>query len=161
MIAALSRETRAIGKNGTLLWSVPEDMARFKKLTSGHPVVMGRKTWESIPAKFRPLPGRINIVVTRDTAYVAEGAVVVHSLAEAIEAAIGAAGAEEIFIIGGGELYKEGLPFASRLYLTLVDDNEDGDAYFPEYANDFTKVLLDEQHDHNGLLYSFVTLERD
>lgn len=161
MIAALGRDTRAIGKNGTLLWSVPEDMARFKKLTSGHPVIMGRKTWESIPVRFRPLPGRTNIVVTRDETYAAEGGVVTHSLADALGAAKAAPGAEEIFIMGGGELYREGLPFANRFYLTLVDSNEDGDAYFPEYADTFTKVLLDEQHDHDGLLYSFVTLERD
>ncbi|MDB5245493.1 MAG: dhfrIII [Parcubacteria group bacterium] len=161
MIAALSRDTRAIGRDNKLLWRLPEDMARFTSLTSGHPVIMGRKTWESIPAKFRPLPGRTNVVVTRDEGYAAEGGVVVHSLEDAITAANSASGADEIFIMGGGELYKEALPLANRLYLTIVDSNEDGDAYFPEYADAFTKILLNESHDHDGLLYSFVTLERD
>ncbi|MEO7538268.1 MAG: dihydrofolate reductase [Candidatus Paceibacterota bacterium] len=161
MIAALSRETRVIGKKGTLLWRIPEDHKRFRALTSGHPVIMGRKTWESLPAKFRPLPGRANIVVTRDTTYEAQGAIVVHSLPDALSNAKNAPGSEEIFIIGGGELYREGLPVATRLYLTLVDSNEDGDAYFPEYTDEFTKVLLNEPHEHEGLPYSFVTLERN
>lgn len=160
MIAALSRETRAIGRGNDLLWKIPEDQMRFRKLTSAHPVIMGRKTWESLPERFRPLPGRANIVVTRDETYTAEGAVVVHSLESALAEAKSAAGADEIFIMGGGQLYTEALPIADRLYLTLVDSDEDGDAYFPEYADTFTKVLLDEPHEHERLAYSFVTLER-
>ncbi len=161
LIAALSSKTRAIGRDGNLMWSIPEDLARFKGLTNGHPVVMGRKTWESLPVKFRPLPGRTNIIVTRDSTYDAEGGVVVHSLEEAIAAASRVPGAEEIFIIGGGELYREALPLATRLYLTLVESDEDGDAYFPEYADTFTKILLNESHTPETLSYSFVTLERN
>jgi dihydrofolate reductase len=160
MIAALGRETRAIGRDGKLLWRIPEDMARFKVCTVGHPVIMGRKTWESLPERFRPLSGRTNIVVTRDQAYTAEGGTVVHSLEAAFTVAKSSDGAEEIFVIGGGELYREALPCTTRLYLTLVDSDEEGDAYFPEYANEFTNELAYEEHESDGLRYAWVDLER-
>src|SRR3989344_734446 len=116
IIAALGEQTRALGKNNELLWHIPDDLKRFKELTLGHPVIMGRKTWESLPPKFRPLPGRTNIVVTRQAGYVAEGAVVADSLETARVGATRAPGADEMFVIGGGELYREALPFADRLY---------------------------------------------
>lgn len=140
LIAAISTGSRALGKGGELLWNLPDDLRHFKKITSGHPVIMGRKTWESIPEKFRPLPGRTNIVITRGKDYGAMGAEVVSSFEQAQEAASGAPGSEEIFVIGGGEIYSLALPFASRLYLTLVDDNSLADSFFPEYENNFKIV---------------------
>lgn len=158
LIAALGHE-RAIGKNNQLLWNLPGDMKRFKELTAGHPVIMGRKTWESLPEKFRPLPGRTNFVVTKSGWYEAEGAQTAFSFPEALSYAKDAPGGEEVFVIGGGELYRAALPFASRLYLTLVDDNTPGDVTFPDYS-DFTTELAREAHEERGIRYEFVTLER-
>ena len=160
LIAALGARTRAIGKQGELLWRLPEDLKRFKALTSGHPVIMGRKTWESLPERARPLPGRTNIVVTRQPEYEAPGAVVTDSLEAALAAAARADGADEVFVIGGGELYAAALPRASRLYLTLVDSDAEGDAFFPAYDKDFTKECAREARAHEGLQYEWVTLER-
>src|SRR3989344_4826566 len=159
IIAALGARTRAIGKNNELLWHIPDDLKRFKQLTFGHPVVMGRKTWESLPERFRPLPERTNIVVTRQTGYEAMGATVADSFEDARTAAARAAGADEIFVIGGGELYREALPFANRLYLTLVDADADADTFFPPYEDIFTKVISDESREWNGLTYRWVNLE--
>ncbi len=158
LIAALGHE-RAIGKNNQLLWNLPGDMKRFKELTAGHPVIMGRKTWESLPEKFRPLPGRTNFVVTKSGWYEAEGAQTAFSFPEALSYAKDAPGGDEVFVIGGGELYRAALPFASRLYLTLVDDTTPGDVTFPDYS-DFTTELAREAHEENGIRYEFVTLER-
>ena len=143
LIAALSERTRVIGRGGDLVWHIPEDLKRFKTLTLGHPVIMGRKTWESLPPKFRPLPGRTNIVVTRKKEYVAEGATVTHSF----ESALARAGdsSTEVFVIGGEELYTSALPYTDRLYLTLIDAEEKGDAYFPPYEKDFPVILSEEQ----------------
>ena len=160
LIAALGARTRAIGKDGKLLWHIPEDLRRFKALTEGHPVVMGRKTWESLPGKFRPLPARTNIVVTRQADYMAPGATVVDSLESALAAAASAPGADEIFVIGGGELYAAALPLASRLYLTLVDSDAEGDTLFPTYENAFTKILSRAAHENDGLKYEWIDLER-
>jgi dihydrofolate reductase len=158
LIAALSSSTRAIGRNGSLLWHIPADLKRFKALTSGHPVIMGRKTWESLPEAFRPLPHRTNIIVTRNPEYQAEGAQITTSLEEAYGIAASADGSDEIFVIGGGELYAAALPDASRLYLTLVNDDREGDAHFPSY-DAFTPIET-EHHTHGGLPYSFVTFSR-
>ncbi len=158
IIAAIGKN-RALGLRGKLLWHIPDDMRRFKELTSGHPVIMGRRTWESIPEKFRPLPMRANILITRNTSYRAEGAEVCRSLEEALNAAEGAPGAEEVFIIGGGEIYALALPYANKLYLTLVDDEVQGDTFFPEYANEFT-VVSTQDCQQNKPPYRFVTLER-
>lgn len=131
LIAAVAQQ-RAIGRNNTLPWHLPEDLRHFKITTSGKAVIMGRKTWESLPPAFRPLPGRLNIVVTRDAHYAAAGATVVHSLAEA--AAKVPAG-EEAFVIGGAELYQQALPLAQRLVLTEIDlAVADADAFFPAFA---------------------------
>ncbi len=143
VIAAIGKK-RELGKGGKLLWHLPDDMKRFKELTMGHPVIMGRKTWESLPEKFRPLPGRTNIVVTRQAGYKALDAEAVDSLEVARAVAVRALGADEIFVIGGGELYATALPFANHLYLTLVDDATEADAYFPVYENEFTEIISDE-----------------
>lgn len=158
LIAAIGARTRAIGKDNQLLWQLPEDLKRFKRITDGHPVVMGRKTWESLPEKFRPLLGRTNIVVSRQEGYDAPGAIVVHSIDAALDAAEKAPGNEEIFIIGGAQLYADALPYADRLYLTSVNDDAEGDAFFPPYP-DFTEII--EYAEMEGMPPStFVVLER-
>lgn len=159
LIAALGHNN-VIGKDNGLLWHLPDDLKRFKQLTSGHPVVMGRKTWESLPEKYRPLPGRTNIVVTRDITYEAPGATIAHSIPEAFEYARKAEGADDICVIGGGELYRATLPFATRLHLTLVDDPTPGTVTFPEYEEVFKKEMSRESHEENGINYEWVTLER-
>ncbi len=158
LIAALGHD-RAIGRDNGLLWHLPGDLKHFKELTAGHPVIMGRRTWESLPEKFRPLPGRANVVVTRSGWYEAPGAQTAFSFPEALSYAKEAAGSDEIFVIGGGEMYRAALPFASRLYLTLVDDSTPGTVTFPDYS-DFTHELSRESHEENGIHYDFVTLER-
>jgi dihydrofolate reductase len=120
---------RLIGVDGGLPWRLPEDMKHFRRVTMGKPVLMGRLTYESIPLRFRPLPGRTNIVLTSQEGYEAPGCIVVHSLAEALAAA---AGQPELMVIGGAQLYEQLLPQAERLYLTLVEGEFSGDAYFPE-----------------------------
>lgn len=142
IIVAIGRN-REIGKDGRLLWRISGDTRRFKAFTIGHPVIMGRKTWESLPKKFRPLPSRTNIIVTRQVGYRAEGATIVDSFERARAAAARAEGANEIFVIGGGELYTAALPHANRLYLTLVDAGAEADTFFPVYEQEFD-VISDE-----------------
>lgn len=120
-----------IGRKGGLPWRLATDMARFKALTMGHPIVMGRRTWESFPRP-GPLPGRTNIVVTRDRAWKAEGALVAHSLDEALEIARTAPGGEQVCVIGGGEIYAQALGHADRLAVTHVEADLEGDTRFPE-----------------------------
>jgi len=154
-------KNRELGLEGKLLWHIPEDSKRFKALTLGHPVVMGRKTFESIVAILgNPLPGRTNIVVTRDANYAYEGVVIVHSLEEGLEKAR-ELDQEEIHIGGGADLYKQALPFVDRLYLTLIDDTKEADTFFPEYEAAFTQKISEEHHEHEGLKYTWITLERN
>ena len=155
MIAALGK-ARVIGRKNILLWPIPEDLKRFKALTMGHPIVMGRKTFESIG---RVLPGRTNIVVTREQEWNHEGVVVTHSLEEAIKKAK-EIDVQEVFVIGGAQIYEQALPLADKLYLTLVDAEEKGDAYFPPYEHLFTKETVEKNGGHEGLKYSWVNLER-
>ncbi len=155
IIAAVSLHNNAIGKGPDLLWRIPDDLKRFKQLTIGHPVIMGRKTFESIG---KPLPERTNIVISRDESYSADGCVVAHSLDEALQKAVEKD--DEIFVMGGGEIYRQSIPKADRLYLTLVDDNPDGDVFFPDYS-DFKKETSREEREYNGLKYFWVTLERE
>lgn len=158
LIAAIGHD-RVIGTGTDLPWRLPGDLAHFKEITKGHPVIMGRKTWESLPEKFRPLPGRANIVVTKSGWYEAEGAQTAYSFPEALSYAKEADGSDEIFVIGGGEMYRAALPFASRLYLTLVDDATPGTVTFPDYP-DFTNELSRETREENGIAYDWVVLER-
>lgn len=161
IIAAFGSKTRALGKDNDLLpWKIRDDMARFKEKTTGHPVIMGRKTWESLK-QYRPLPNRTNIVITRDKEYVAEGAVVVDSLNAAIAEASSAMGAEEIFVIGGGEIYTEALPLATTLYLTLVESDVEGDVFFPIYDESLYSVVERKENQTDaGLSYQFLTLQK-
>jgi dihydrofolate reductase len=139
LIAALSKN-RVIGKNNDLPWRLPDDMKFFMETTKGHCVIMGRKNYESIPHKFRPLPDRTNIVVTRQKDFRAEGCQVVHSLEQAL-ASIDQKSEEEVFIIGGAEIYKLALPYAHKLYLTEIDAEIEGDTFFPL----FDKTVFQEQ----------------
>jgi dihydrofolate reductase len=120
---------RVIGRGGELPWRLPADLARFKRLTMGHPLVMGRKTYASIG---RPLPGRTSIVLTRDAGLRAEGVLVAGNLNDALEQASRSPGGDEIFIVGGGEVYEQAMPLADRILVTLVNADLAGDAWFPE-----------------------------
>lgn len=134
-----------IGRDGGMPWHLPEDLAHFKRTTQGHPVIMGRRTWESFPEKYRPLPGRTNIVVSRQELDPSDfrGAVVVHSLDEAIEKARGSEGAEEIWIIGGGQVYAEAAPQANAALVTVIDTPVEGDTYAPVLANAWNLAGVD------------------
>ena len=130
IIAAVAKN-RVIGRDNQLIWNIPEDMAHFKALTAGHTVVMGRKTWQSLPPRFRPLPGRRNIVISRQADYAAPGAEVADSLENALKQASTAA---VVFIIGGEQIYTQAMAVADRLEITEVDLESEGDAWFPEIA---------------------------
>ncbi|MDR3107945.1 MAG: dihydrofolate reductase [Bifidobacteriaceae bacterium] len=123
-----------IGRNGQIPWHLPEDLARFKALTSGHPVVMGRATWESLPARFRPLPGRANLVLSRRPDWTASGALAVHSPAEALAQAQISGLPEPLWVIGGGQIYRLFEPIASRAEVTVVDLATAGDTAAPRLA---------------------------
>lgn len=165
IIAAMgngSKFPRVIGKENKLLWHIPEDLKRFKSLTNGHSVIMGRKTFESIIAILgKPLPNRTNIVVTRNLDWKYEGALSATSIEEAIELARHKPGSDEIFIGGGAEIYTQALKYADRLYLTLVEDDVEGDSFFPPYEHQFKRCSYPEERDHNGLKYTWIDLERD
>ena len=154
LIAAVARNG-IIGKDNALPWRLSADLKRFKALTTGHPILMGRKTWESLG---RPLPGRHNIVISRNAAYRAEGATVVRSINAAIDAAVNDG---EAFVIGGEEIYRLALPLADRLQLTEIDSDFAGDAVFPAFDRSQWRETLREAHvDESGLTYAFVTYER-
>lgn len=171
IIAAIG-QNRELGKKNGLLWHLHQDITRFKTLTMGHPVIMGRKTFESIPEKFRPLPGRTNIVITKGETFsmwrlgiVSEGAnresfpevIIKNSLESAIEEARKID--SEIFIIGGGQIYDQAINIADRLYLTLIHKSfPEADVYFPDYSN--FKEIWREDHLGEELPYSFVELIR-
>ncbi len=136
LIAAMS-ENRVIGRDGEVPWDIPDDVARFKALTMGHPVVMGRKTFDSIGGV--PLPGRTNVVLTRRPGFAAEGFRVARDLPTALEPYRDTS--EEVFVVGGGEIYAAALPLADRVYLTLVHLTVDGDAFFPEIPEGVFNVV--------------------
>lgn len=155
IIAALARN-RVIGRGNRLPWHLPDDLRHFKRLTLGRPIIMGRRTWESLPGL---LPDRTHIVITRDAQYRADGAAVVRSLDEALAAA----GGEEALVVGGAQLYALALPRASRLYLTLVEAEVEGDAFFPEIDPAAWREVAREPHaadERHAYPFAFVTLER-
>ncbi|WP_237067588.1 dihydrofolate reductase [Microbulbifer guangxiensis] len=142
MIAAMA-QNRTIGRDNTLPWRISGDLKFFKRVTMSKPVIMGRKTFESIG---RPLPGRTNIVITRNPEWRAEGVTAVSSLEEALVVARQSAadsGAEEVMVIGGAEIYRQALPMARRLYITEVEAQVEGDAFFPEFANGWSETGRD------------------
>lgn len=159
VIVVAMAQNRTIGRDGDLPWRLPADLKHFKAVTMGKPIVMGRKTYDSIG---RPLPGRLNVVITRSTTYTPDGVTVVHSLEDALEAAR-ASGAEETCIVGGAEIYRLALPMTSRLELTEVHEHVDGDTHFPAFDRaDWTETAR-ERHEaeDDRPAYSFVTLERN
>ena len=146
-----------IGDAGSIPWHLPEDLAHFKQITLGGAVIMGRRTWDSLPERFRPLAGRRNIVITRQPQWRAEGASVVHSLTEALAAAADAS----IWIIGGGEIYRQAMPLADRLEVTEVDLAAAGDTVAPAVDAAFTESAVSEWlTSRTGLRYRFVSYER-
>jgi len=150
---------RVIGMDGALPWHLPEDMRRFKELTMGATVVMGRVTWESLPEKFRPLPGRRNIVITRQPSYEAAGAEVVSSLEAALERADG-----DVWVIGGASIYEQAMPFADRVVRTRIHVQVEGDTRAPVLDSAWTMVARDPESglhkSETGLDYCVATLER-
>jgi len=155
IIAAIGKNNE-LGKANELLWKLPNDMKHFKETTTGKTVIMGRKTFQSIG---RPLPNRRNIVVTRDETFAIDGIEVAHSLEEALRLV---QDEEEAFIIGGGELYNQALPFTQRLYITHVDSAFDADTFFPEITSEWRKVSQEEHgaDEAHAFPYSFVVYEK-
>lgn len=157
LIAAVARNG-AIGRGNALLWQEPADQRHFRAVTMGAPVIMGRRTWDSLPDRFRPLPGRRNIVVSRDPGLAAPGAEVVAGLDDALQRV---AGAPRAFVIGGAQLYTLALPRADALELTEIDADLDGDVFFPAWRPaDFDEVARARHQAADGTPYSFVTYRR-
>ncbi len=157
IVAAVARNG-VIGREGGIPWHIPEDLARFRALTTGHPVVMGRKTWDSLPDRFRPLPGRRNVVVTRNRAWSADGAERAASLEDALDLLDDQ---ETVFVIGGASLYAEALPLADGLELTEVELEVEGDAFFPDWDRGAFQEVFREAHvSDDGTPFAFVTYRR-
>lgn len=156
IIVAVS-EDLGIGKDNELLWHISEDLKRFKKLTSGKTVIMGKKTWESLPTK--PLPGRRNIVLTDDPSEIIDNSVTAYSIEDALnKCGMG----EEIFVIGGGSIYKQFMPIADRLYITRVHSKAPADIFFPEIDPDSWKVIGKEEFvpEEDAIPYTYLIYER-
>ncbi|MBA4319713.1 MAG: diacylglycerol kinase [Flavobacterium sp.] len=154
LIAAVA-ENRAIGKDNKLLWHIPRDLKRFKEVTSGHPVIMGLKTYESLG---KPLPRRTNIVLFPEKGKKIEGCIVCNSIEDAIRTAK-EKDSDEIFIIGGGMVYAQTIGLADKLYLTIVEGKYEADTFFPDYS-DFKKVVFEQSEEADGYKYKFLELER-
>ena len=146
-----------IGKDGTMPWHLPEDLAHFKRVTLNHPVIMGRRTWDSIPAPYRPLPGRFNVVITRQLDWQAEGAHRASSLGEALHPF---QPTETVWIIGGAQIYAQALPLADRLVVTEIDADVAGDAFAPAIGAEWREVGRDERLAANGWRLAFVSYQR-
>lgn len=148
-------QNRAIGRDNQLLWHISADLRRFKAITMGHPVIMGRRTYQSIG---RPLPGRLNIVVSRNPSFSAEGCTVAQSLEAAL--ALCPAG-DEVFVIGGGQIYAQALPLAQRMYITLVHSDMEADTFFPEFDPAQWRVVAEQAGGQaDGLSFTFIDMER-
>ena len=160
IVVAMSHKNRAIGNKNQLLWHIPADMKHFKALTLGHPIIMGKKTFLSIIEILgKPLPGRTNIVLTRDVEYSYEGVKVAHSPEEAIMVAKEES-PSEIHIGGGAELYRQALPLVSRIHATLVHDEPEADTFFPDFESEFEIMHQHEVAEHEGLTYQWVDYGR-
>ena len=160
-IAALSRN-RVIGKNNDLPWRLPDDMRFFMETTKGHHVVMGRKNYDSLHEKFKPLPQRTNIVITRQEDFKAPGCVILHAVEPALDIAR-ENNETECFIIGGAEIYKLAMPYTTRLYLTEIDAHIDGDTFFPEVDMKQWKEISRKHHpadDRHAYAFDIVVYDR-
>jgi dihydrofolate reductase len=146
-----------IGRDNTLPWHLPEDLAHFKRTTLGCPVIMGRKTWDSLPPRFRPLPGRLNVVVTRNPHWQAEGALRAGSLAEAIAHC---PPATDAWVIGGAQLYAQALPLARSAVVTEIGRDFEGDAFAPAFGPDWQESAREARTSAGGLPFAFVTYTR-
>lgn len=146
-----------IGRNNAMPWHLPEDMARFKRLTTGRPVIMGRKTWDSLSPKFRPLPGRTNVVITRQQDWKEAGAETAASLADALAQC---AAAEEVWIMGGAQIYAQAMPLADRLEVTEIAQDFEGDAYAPTLGPEWREAAREDHVSKNGMKFSFVTYQK-
>jgi dihydrofolate reductase len=144
-----------IGSNNALPWHLPEDLSHFKKTTLGCPVIMGRKTWESLPPKFRPLPGRLNIVITRQTNWHAASAQTANSIEQACNLC---PPDSDVWVIGGAEIYAQAVPLASTAVITEIDADFAGDAFAPELGSEWQEVSRKRYQSVSGLAYSLVTL---
>jgi len=147
-----------IGNHNTLPWHLPEDMAHFKRTTLGCPVIMGRKTWDSLPPKFRPLPGRLNVVVTRQADWQAAGALRAHSLQEACDLC---PADSDAWVIGGAEIYAQALPLASTAVVTEIDATYEGDAFAPAFGPEWTETAREKQRSATDLSFSFITYSKN
>jgi dihydrofolate reductase len=143
-----------IGRDGTLPWHLPEDLAHFKRTTLGCPVIMGRKTWDSLPPRFRPLPGRVNIVITRNADWSAQGARVAHSLEAARDRC---PQGSDAWVIGGAQIYAQALPLASSVVVTEIAQDFEGDAFAPELGPGWCETRREVQISADGLPFAFVT----
>jgi dihydrofolate reductase len=146
-----------IGRDNALPWHLPEDLAHFKQTTLGQPVIMGRKTWESLPPKFRPLPGRTNIVVTRQRDWQADGALVAHDMVQAVELC---PPNTQAWVIGGAEVYAQAMPMADTAVVTEIDADFEGNAFAPSFDSSWHETSRVSGLAANGLSYQFVTLNR-
>ena len=144
---------RVIGKNGVMPWHLPEDLAHFKRVTLNHPVIMGRKTWDSIPPKFRPLPGRTNIVVTRQADWHEKGAQCSSSLREALQQC---ENSNQVWVIGGAQIYAQALPLADCVEVTEIGQDFDGDAYAPTLGPEWKEAAREHHTSASGLPFCFV-----
>ncbi len=158
-VIVAAAKNKVIGKEGGIPWYLPADLAHFKQTTMGHPMIMGRKTYESIG---KALPGRTSIVITHQKDYRAEGCIVVQSLDRAIDEAEKAPGSEEVFIIGGEEIYKQAMPLVKQIYLTKVHADIDGDKFFPIELSEWQETSREDHEgdDKNPYSYSFTALKR-
>src|SRR4051812_12754700 len=146
-----------IGRDNTIPWRLPEDTARLKRLTTGWPVIMGRKTWDSLPVKFRPLPGRANIVITRQPDWKDIGATTAASLTDALALCASSA---EAWILGGAQIYAQAMPLAERIEVTEIADTIEGDAYAPPLGPEWRETEREDHVSANGMKFSFITYQK-
>ena len=150
-IIVAKSNNNVIGSNGSIPWNVPKDLKYFKELTEGNTVIMGRKTYESLPKDKKPLPNRINIVITRDINFTANGCMVVGSLEEAI---LKIDNRKDTFIIGGGEIYKQAINFVDKIYVTEINNEYEGDTYFPKISDKWDLVGIEKSDECNFMTYT-------
>ncbi len=152
---------KVIGHKGVMPWHLPEDLAHFKRTTHGHPVIMGRKTWDSLPPRFKPLPERTNIVVTRQANWLKNSTAPQLQAYTSLEAALASQSDQpEVWIMGGAQIYAQALPLADRVVMTQIDAEFAGDAFAPELSSDWMQVSRDAHRAANGLNFAFVTYVR-